>query len=99
SNLARAKGELLDTPFVVLTRRGRAPRTAEWVGVTWWHLDHDQSMEIARTQWPYLNFVDLRDALIDPNAGREKLNGTANSVPHRWGNDPPKPRRGPPPVG
>lgn len=99
SNLARAKGELLDTSFVVLTRRGRAPRTAEWVGLTWWQLDYHESMEIAPTEWPYMNFVDLRDALIDPNIGRGKLNGTANSVPHRRGNDPPKPCSGPPPVG
>lgn len=55
--LARAKEHLLECSFARLTRKGRAPRTAEWLGFTWWKLDWQESMEIPATGWPYLNFM------------------------------------------
>ncbi len=78
--LIKAKQELLECSFVVQTRKGRAPRTAEWVGLTWWKLDYEKSMEIDPGTWPHLNFLNLHDALIDPNEGRKKPNGTAKPV-------------------
>lgn len=78
--LIKAKRELLECPFAIRTRKGRAPRTAEWIGMTWWRLDYNATMEVDPASWPYLNFIDLKDARIDPNEGRMKLNGTANSV-------------------
>ncbi|CAM5188407.1 hypothetical protein CDEN61S_01666 [Castellaniella denitrificans] len=72
--LIRAKRELLATSFCVLTRKGRPPQTAEWVGFTWWRINYDRTMEIDPKAWPYLNFMTVDKARIDPNVGREKLN-------------------------
>lgn len=70
--LNRAKQALLAANFVVLTRRGKPPRTAEWVGFTWHHLNYEKSMEVDPSRWPYLNFLTLQNGSIDPNEGREK---------------------------
>lgn len=67
--LANAKRALLNCSFVVLTRKGHAPRTAEWLGFTWWKLDFHPSMDIDPRKFPYLNFVKV--TLVDPNEGRE----------------------------
>lgn len=70
TTLIRAKVALLDCSFVVLTRKGHAPRTSEWIGLTWWKLDYHPGMDIGAGEFPYLNFV--RMAMKDPNAGREQ---------------------------
>lgn len=70
--LDRAKRELLTTPFVLLTRKGKPPRTAEWVGVTWFPLDYDRSMDLVPRDWPLNNFQTIESGSIDPNQGREK---------------------------
>lgn len=57
SKLVRAKAELLKCPFVIQTRIGHPPRTAEWLGLTWWKLDWGEGMEIRPQGWPYLNFA------------------------------------------
>lgn len=36
--LLRAKRALLECPFACLTRKGHPPRTAEWIGFTWWKI-------------------------------------------------------------
>jgi len=91
--LIKAKRELLTTSFCILTRKGRPPQTAEWVGFTWWRLDYHKTMEVNPKFWPYLNFQAVEQARIDPNIGREKLNpvvrkqyrpklsGSANTAP------------------
>lgn len=68
TTLQRAKDHLLDAPFVVLTRKGHAPRTAEWIGFTWWRLNYHESMDIDPRRFPYLNFMS--PAVADPNTGR-----------------------------
>lgn len=68
--LIKAKKALLDCSFVVQTRIGHAPRTAEWIGFTWWDLDYDKSMDIRPQGFPYLNFVIATK--LDPNEGRVK---------------------------
>lgn len=68
--LNRAKSALLEASFVVLTRKGHAPSTAEWIGLTWWKLDHHLSMDIGPKGLPYLNFAPVQLARIDPNVGR-----------------------------
>jgi len=69
--LTRAKNALLECSFVVRTRLGHAPRTAEWIGFTWWKLDYDKSMDIIDPRdFPYLNFI--RVERLDPNEGRVK---------------------------
>lgn len=70
STLIRAKVALLDCSFVMLTRKGHAPRTAEWVGFTWWRLNYLESMDINPRDFRYLNFVNV--AMADPNTGREQ---------------------------
>lgn len=70
--LWKAKAELLTVPFAIETRKGRPPRTAAWIGFTWWPLDWHESMDIAPTGWRLMNFATLADALIDPNTGRDK---------------------------
>lgn len=72
--LIRAKRELLSTSFCIMTRKGKPPQTAEWVGFTWWKINYDKTMEIDPKAWPYLNFMTVDQAKIDPNSGREKLN-------------------------
>lgn len=69
NTLTRAKRALLECPFAMLTRKGHPPRTAEWVGFTWWKLDWHESMDIGPRGFPYLNFVPVRS--IDPNEGRD----------------------------
>lgn len=73
--LIRAKKALLEASFVVLTRKGHAPRTAEWVGFTWWTLNFEQSMDVDPKYFPYLNFQTVQSARIDPNRGRENATG------------------------
>jgi hypothetical protein len=68
--LARAKKALLECSFVIQTRLGHAPRTAEWIGFTWWKLDYDKSMNVDPRYFPYLNFVSVER--LDPNEGRVK---------------------------
>lgn len=63
-----AKRALLECPWCLLTRQGCAPRTADWVGFTWWKLDYERSMNIGPRDFPYLNFVEMK--LADPNTGR-----------------------------
>ncbi|HZW20238.1 hypothetical protein [Noviherbaspirillum sp.] len=67
--LVNAKRALLGCSFVVLTRKGHAPRTAEWIGFTWWKLDYEESMDIDPRRFPYLNFLSLKR--LDPNDERE----------------------------
>lgn len=88
--IIKAKRELLDCSFAVQTRMGRAPRTAEWLGFTWWRLDWDESMDIKPTSWPYMNFVTIGASQIDPNEGRSKLNGKTVSVVRSTDRYPPK---------
>lgn len=71
--LIRAKRELLQTSFCIMTRKGKAPQTAEWIGFTWWRLNYHRTMEVDPARWPYLNFMAVSNARIDPNQGREKL--------------------------
>ena len=56
--LMRAKRALMDCKFAMQTRIGHPPRTAEWIGFTWWKLDYHESMEI---QTPQLALPQLRD--------------------------------------
>lgn len=78
--LIKAKRELLACSFAIQTRMGHPPRTPEWVGFTWWQLDYQESMDIAPTGWPYMNFMTIEQVLIDPNEGRQKPNGKTHSV-------------------
>lgn len=72
SKLERAKAALLQAPFVLTTRKGKPPSTSEWLGVTWFRLDYEKSMEVNPRAWPYLNFQTIAVGAIDPNEGREK---------------------------
>lgn len=72
---AKAKRELLDCEFAIQTRMGHPPRTAEWLGFTWWRLDWHESMDVSATAWPFMNMVDIEQARIDPNEGRKPVNG------------------------
>jgi hypothetical protein len=67
--LANAKRALLACSFVVCTRKGHPPRTAEWIGFTWWKLDYDKSMDIDPKRFPYLSFKKMKR--LDPNEGRK----------------------------
>lgn len=71
----KAKRELYGCDFAVQTRVGHPPRTAEWMGFTWWKLDWHESMDIAASTWPLMNFVNIEQARIDPNVGRKPPNG------------------------
>lgn len=84
TKLHRAKNDLLETSFCIRTRKGKAPQTAEWVGFTWWKIDYHKTMEIDPRLWPYLNFLSVDKAKIDPNLGREKLNPV---VPKQYRSD------------
>ncbi|HYC42358.1 MAG TPA: hypothetical protein VEB70_05165 [Noviherbaspirillum sp.] len=66
--LIDAKRALVECPFVVLTRKGHPPRTAEWIAFTWWKLDYEKSMDVDPKAFPYLNFLSVER--IDPNQGR-----------------------------
>lgn len=88
--LRKARDELLECSFAIRTRMGHPPRTAEWIGFTWWRLDWHASMDIGPDRWPFMNFVTIGSAQIDPNVGREKLNGKTVSVPRSTGRYPPK---------
>ena len=66
--LDRAKRALVECPYVVKTREGHPPRTAEWIAFTWWTLDFDRSMDVDPKRFPYLNFVAVKRT--DPNVGR-----------------------------
>lgn len=68
--LAAAKRALLECSFAVCTRKGHPPRTAEWIGFTWWNINYEQSMDINPSGFPYLNFLKLER--IDPNEGRKQ---------------------------
>ena len=70
--LFRAKQALLSTSFALVTRRGKPPSTAEWVGFTWHQLNYERSMDVDPARWPYMNFMTMQAGSIDPNAGREK---------------------------
>ncbi|MPT37784.1 MAG: hypothetical protein E2603_04525 [Achromobacter sp.] len=70
--LDRAKRALLECPFVIRTRKGCPPRTAEWIGVTWFQLSYDKSMDAGVLPWPYLNFMTLQSGSVDPNGERQK---------------------------
>lgn len=59
TTLIKAKRELLACSFVVHTRQGKKPRTADWIAFTWWKLDWEKSMDIEPRGFPYLNFVRL----------------------------------------
>jgi hypothetical protein len=80
----RAKTALLERSFAVLTRKGHAPRTSDWIGFTWWHLDFHPTMDIDPKVFPYLNFQ--RMAMADPNTGRDSAKKTHPVVPKqdRW---------------
>lgn len=66
--LIAAKRALLECSFVVHTRMGKKPRTADWVAFTWWRLDWEKSMDIPARGFPYLNFVQLHvTKLGDPS--------------------------------
>ena len=69
-----AKKELYNCPFVVMTRKGRPPRTCEWIGFTWWKIDWNKEMDIQPREFPYLNFLNIQSQSIDTNVGRKKHN-------------------------
>lgn len=87
SKLERAKAALLQAPFILITRRGRPPNTSEWVGVTWFQLDYDRSMDLVPRDWPLNNFQTIESGAIDPNQGRAKqfhhprIRGDRNALP------------------
>lgn len=78
TTLVTAKRALLESSFVVLTRKGHPPRTAEWIGFTWWKLDYEPTMDVDPRAFPYMNFVKVER--IDPNQGRPKAPEKTNSV-------------------
>jgi hypothetical protein len=65
--LLRAKRALLGCSFAVQTRKGHAPKTAEWIGFTWWPLDYEPSMDINARGWPYCNFMTVAACAVNPN--------------------------------
>lgn len=82
--LNEAKKGLLDCSFYVVTRKGHAPRTAEWIGLTWWKLDYHPSMDIEPRSFAYLNFTkSAAVAMADPNTGRgapQKTHGVGQKL-------------------
>ena len=80
TTLISAKRKLLEASFVVQTRKGHAPRTAEWVALTWWKLNWVESMDIGAVGFPYLNFMSLETRRIDPNKGRGRPQPNSHSV-------------------
>lgn len=81
SKLLRAKQALLKCSFAIRTRTGHPPSTAEWIAFTWWKLNYDDSMDpaIDPRDFPYLNFLSVESARIDPNQGRDKRQRKINS--------------------
>jgi hypothetical protein len=86
--LIDAKRALLECPFVMLTRKGHPPRTAEWIAFTWWKLNYEQSMDIDPKKFPYLSFGNLER--IDPNTGRGKPPTKFNPVVQKLNHPPAK---------
>ena len=80
STLMRAKLALFEMPFAIMTRKGHAPRTAEWMGFTWWKLDWDKTMDLDPREFPHLNFMRMAR---DPNAGRHMASKNRIVVPFR----------------
>jgi len=69
--LIDAKRALLECTFVVHTRQGKAPRTTDWVGFTWWPLHWHESMDVPPRGWPKNNFVRIQPVMqADPSTGR-----------------------------
>jgi hypothetical protein len=82
--LLRAKASLLECTFALQTRIGHPPRTAEWIGFTWWKLDYEPTMEISPRAWPYLNFVPMPALSVVPKqdrSGSKTLSGGAETGP------------------
>lgn len=90
--LVKAKRELLGCSFAIQTRMGHPPRTAEWIGFTWWKLDYHDDMDLTPDGWPYMNFVDIEAARLDPNEGRKRVNGKQIPWSAARTDDPPKRR-------
>jgi hypothetical protein len=80
STLMRAKLALFEMPFAIMTRKGHAPRTAEWMGFTWWKLDWDKTMDLDPREFPHLNFMRTAQ---DPNVGRHLASKNKIVVPFR----------------
>lgn len=78
TTLIRAKVALLECSFVMLTRKGHAPRTAEWIGFTWWKLNYLEGMDINPRDFHYLNFVNV--VMKDPNTGRDQAKHNNSDV-------------------
>ena len=76
----RAKLALFEMPFAIMTRKGHAPRTAEWMGFTWWKLDWDKTMDLDPREFPHLNFMRMAR---DPNVGRHLASRNKIVVPFR----------------
>jgi hypothetical protein len=85
ATLIAAKRALLDCSFVMLTRKGHPPRTAESIAFTWWELDYEKSMDIDPKRFPYLNFIKMEQA--DPNNGRGKPPAKSHRVIHKLNDD------------
>ena len=60
TTLIAAKRALIECSFVIHTRQGKAPRTSDWVGFTWWKLNWEKSMDIEPKGWPHLNFMSVK---------------------------------------
>jgi hypothetical protein len=71
--LIRAKREILATSFCILTRKGKPPQTAEWLGFTWWRLDYQPTMDVNASKWPYLNFLLPKVVQLGSDHRPEKL--------------------------
>jgi hypothetical protein len=80
NTLLRAKRDLLECGWVMQTRIGHPPRTAEWLGFTWWRLDWEKSMEVSPQGWPYLNFALPVLPKRHPS-GLKTAPGTAKTAP------------------
>ncbi|KQP35860.1 hypothetical protein [Pseudorhodoferax sp. Leaf274] len=83
TTLIKAKRELLECSFVVHTRRGHRPHTADWLAFTWWKLDWEQSMDIGPRGFPYLNFVRLEVATAKTIPVLQKLELPTSKQPSR----------------
>ncbi|MGB7194889.1 MAG: hypothetical protein WBD81_15660 [Collimonas pratensis] len=83
--LVDAKRALLECSFVVLSRKGHPPSTAEWLAFTWWKLDYEKSMDVDPRHFPYLNFVKLVKADLNINVENplKKLNPVVQKL-NRW---------------
>jgi hypothetical protein len=97
TTLIQAKRALLECPFVLVTRKGHAPRTAEWIAFSWWPLHYERSMDIDPARFPYLNFMKLER--IDPNQGRGRPPAKSNCVVQKLDQYPAKQAPGRPETG